>query len=116
MTTAQSKTNYLDVSWEYFGPPDEDGLRLKHTDVWYAVRPTAPGVAQVTYDDEILPGHQAVITTAWSINKAGLDLVYIYDRDDINGLRALLDAIELKMDQEDMASLQDTLDNHEEDE
>lgn len=114
MTASDPSRNYIDVEHEYFGPPDEDGLRTKRKDVWYAVRPTPPGIGLVTYDDAPLPGAQGVITTAWSINKAGLDVIYIYDRDDLNGLRALLDNIELKMDQEDMVALQKSLDNPEE--
>lgn len=108
-------SNYIDVSHEYYGLPDDDGLRAKRTDVWYAIRPTAPQISVVDHKSDPLPGHEVRITTAWMLGKAGLEVPYIYDRDDIAGLRRLLDAIELNMDREDMEELHRSLDNEEND-
>lgn len=97
--------NYIDVKFEYFGLPDEDGLRLRTTDVWFATRPSYPSYAVVTPDDKVLPGKESILQTAWLLDKAGLDRILIVDRDDINGLRALLDELEHDFDRRDMEDL-----------
>lgn len=97
--------NYIDVKFEYFGLPDEDGLRLRTTDVWFATRPSNPRYAVVAPDDSVLTGKESVLETAWTIDKAGMDRILIVDRDDINGLRALLDELEKDFDRRDMEEL-----------
>ena len=97
--------NYIDVKHEYFGAPDDNGFRLRSVDVWYATKPTVPQYGLVDYDDHKIEGAQADVKTAWSIAKAGQDTIYIFDRDDINGLRALLDKLELDFDRRDMEDL-----------
>lgn len=103
--------NYIGVEHEYFGPPDDADVRLRSRDIWYASRPSQPRYGLVDLSDEPIPGHQTSARTAWSIGKAGLESPYIFDRDDINGLRKLLDQIEQKMDADDMTAL--TEDFHE---
>jgi len=97
--------NYIDVKHVYFGAPDDNGFRLKSVDVWYATKPTTPEYGLVDYDDKNIDGAQAAITTAWAIAKAGQDNIYIYDRDDINGLRELLNRLEEDFDRRDMEDL-----------
>jgi hypothetical protein len=104
--------NYIDVKHEYFGAPDDDGYRLRSVDVWYATKPTIPQYGLVDYEDHKIEGAQADIKTAWTVAKAGQDTIYIFDRDDINGLRALLDKLELDFDRRDMEDL--TAEFHEE--
>lgn len=100
-----STEHYIDVHYEYYGLPDEDGLRIKSTDVWFATKSSAPDYVVVDYKDDPIPGYAQTIITAWSIHKAGLGDIFIVDRDDIQGLRCLLDSIEESMDRRDMASL-----------
>jgi len=106
MTTDPHSENYLDVKHEYFGVPDDNGFRLRSVDVWYAIKPSVPEYGLVDYNDKTIDGAQADVKTAWSIGKAGQDnLLYIFDRDDINGLRTLLDKLELDFDRRDMEEL-----------
>lgn len=119
MSDDNQEVKYLEVQHEYFGPPDDDGLRVRLVDVWFSVKPTNPRASVVTYDDKTLPGQEGKVTTPWTIEKAGLDRIQIYDRDDINGLRELLKRIEENFDRRDMEALQkslDAVDNDEEDE
>lgn len=98
--------NYIDVKWEYTGLPDENGLRLRTRDVWYATKPTVPEFHVVDKDDAPVPDHEVVVDTAWTIGKAGLNnIIIICDRDDINGLRALLNSLESEFDRRDMDKL-----------
>lgn len=97
--------NYIDVKHEYFGLPDEEGHRLRTVDVWYAIKPSLPEFNVVDYQDQTIPGSEAMVGTAWSIHKAGMSQIYIVDRDDINGLRRLLDELEHDMDRRDMEAL-----------
>lgn len=101
--------NYIDVKHEYFGLPNHDGHRLRTVDVWYAVRPSSPQFTVVDYEDTDLPGSKVDLETAWTVHKAGLDQIIIVDRDDINGLRRLLDEIEHGMDRRDMEALHASL-------
>ena len=97
--------NYIDVKFEYFGVPDDNGLRLRTRDVWYATKPTIPEFHVVDKDDNPVPEYEATVDTAWTIGKAGLPNIIICDRDDINGLRALLDSLEAEFDRRDMDKL-----------
>lgn len=106
--------NYIDVKFEYFGLPDEDGIRVRTTDVWFATRPASPHYALVAPDDSVLPGKETTVETAWFIDKAGMNRILIVDRDDINGLRALLDELEKDFDRRDMDSLHKSLDSEDE--
>lgn len=110
--------NYIDVTYEYYSAPDDDGMRLKSEDVWYATKPTPPSYALVDLKDRPVPGYEAQVKAGWSIHKAGLTTLFIFDRDDINGLRALLDKLEHDFDRRDMEDLQKQfkVDNDEEDE
>ena len=101
--------NYIDVKYEYFGVPDDNGLRLRTRDVWYATKPTVPEFHIVDNQDHPIPEFQADVTTSWTINKAGIGQVIIHDRDDINGLRALLDELEKDFDRRDMEALHASL-------
>ena len=101
--------NYIDVKHEYFGLPDNEGLRLRTRDVWYAMRPTVPEYHVVDKDDNIVPEWEASVDTAWTISKAGLSHVVISDVDDINGLRKLLDALEFNFERRAMEGLFDSL-------
>jgi hypothetical protein len=103
--TGTMTDNYIDIKHEYFGPPDDNGFRLRSVDVWYATKPTVPQYGLVDYDDKIIEGAQADVKTAWTVAKAGQDTVYIFDRDDINGLRELLNELELDFDRRDMEEL-----------
>lgn len=101
--------NYIDIKHQYFSAPDEDGVRLRTTDVWFATKPSSPSYATVDYNDKVFPGHEAEVTTAWSIDKVGLHKILIVDRDDINGLRRLLDELENYFDRKDMEALHESL-------
>lgn len=101
--------NFVEVKHTYFGTPNDDGLRVKSVDVWYAVRPSPPAYTVVDHTDaSIDKGTDPDIKTGWSVHKAGLPGLYIFDRDDINGLRELLDGLEQEFDRRDMESLMDT--------
>jgi hypothetical protein len=108
--------NYIDVSYEYFGTPDEEGNRPRFVDVWYATKPTAPQFSQVDNLGEAIIGHEARINTAWTLEKAGLDRIHIFDRDDVAGLRLLLDRLDAEFDRRDLEELHKSLDTDEEDE
>ncbi|UVG35225.1 hypothetical protein SEA_CECE_219 [Microbacterium phage Cece] len=98
--------NYIDARHEYLGEPNDEGVRVKRTDVWYAVRPTAPHLNLVTPDGEDDPDLQVDVTTAWTLHNASTTgPLIIVDQDDIDGLRKLLDAIEQKMHDENMDKL-----------
>ncbi len=97
--------NYIDVKFEYFGVPDDNGLRLRTRDVWFATKPTVPEFHVVDKDDEVIPEYKADVSTGWSIGKAGLQEILIVDVDDINGLRALLDTLEQEFEIRAMAEL-----------
>ena len=97
--------NYIDVKHEYFGLPDENGFRLRSVDVWFATKPSLPEYGLVTYDDELIDGAQADVKVAWTIGKVGQDAFYIFDRDDIDGLRELLNALEKDFEQREMEQL-----------
>lgn len=105
---------YLDVEHEYFTPPDEHNLRLRTVDVWYATRPSSPQQGLVDLKGEPvklsdgdgnLLDTEVIIQTAWSLHKAGQNPFYIVDRDDVAGLRKLLDKIDADFDRRDMESL-----------
>lgn len=102
--------NYIEAKHEYTGPHDDDGLRLRHVDVWYAHRPSAPGYVTIKHDDEPTEGPQAVVTTAWTLDRAGAERLTIFDREDIAGLRKLLDLLEEDFDRRDWEVLNSTLD------
>lgn len=110
--------NYIDVRHEYYGLPDEEGQRLKTTDVWYAVKPSLPEYSIVDYKDQDVPGNDIRVNTAWSLHKAGMSSIHIIDRDDIAGLRHLLNELEKDMDRRDMEALHEEfkLDNEDESE
>lgn len=111
--------NYLDVKHEYFGLPNDEGVRVRTVDVWYATRPTSPEFSIVNHLDQVIDDQEASVTTGWCIEKAGMDRIYIFDRDDINGLRALLDRLEQDFDRRDMDALHASMaevDNSDEDE
>lgn len=114
--TKDTDPKYLDVKWEYFGVPDDNGLRLRTRDVWYATKPTVPEFHVVDKDDHPIPEFQADVSTAWTLGKAGLNNILICDRDDINGLRALLDTLEAEFDRRDMDELHRQFDNADADE
>lgn len=97
--------NYIDVKYEYYGVPDDSGLRLRTRDVWFATKPTVPEFHIVDKDDEVVPEFEANVSTGWSIGKAGLQEILIVDLDDINGLRALLDTLEQEFEIRAMAEL-----------
>lgn len=97
--------NYIDVKYEYFGPVNDDGLRLRTRDVWYATKPTVPEFHVVDNKDKEIPEFTADVSTAWTIGKAGASQIHIVDRDDINGLRELLNVLERDMDRRDMDEL-----------
>lgn len=103
--TATVSDNYLDVKHEYQGLPNADGMRVRFVDVWFAVRPSAPSYDVVDNQGKPIPGGGVNIETAWSLHKAGLNQLFIIDRDDINGLRKLLDVIEQDMDRRDLEAL-----------
>lgn len=98
--------NYLESSHAYFSNPTEEGVRVKSEDVWYAVRPTPPKYDLVDYQDEHIPDAPVPeITTGWSLFKAGNQAFYIFDQEDIKGLRKLLDTLEQHFDAEAMEGL-----------
>jgi hypothetical protein len=97
--------NYIDVKYEYFGLPNDDGLRLRTRDVWFATKPTVPEFHIVDKDDNPVPEYEANVDTAWTIGKAGQTDFIICDVDDINGLRALLDALERDFERRAMEEL-----------
>lgn len=98
--------NYAEVRHEYFGAPDDSGVRRGTVDVWYAVRPSAPVIRFVDNKDDLIKGAPtAEFNTGWTLFKAGADSIYIFDRDDINGMRKLLDTLEADMDRRDMEDL-----------
>lgn len=100
--------NFVEVKHSYFSPPDDEGVRLKSTDTWYAVRPSPPVYSLVDYTDKAIPDSPtSAAVTGWSLHKAGLSQVYIFDRDDIRGLRVLLDALDAEFDRKDLESLMD---------
>lgn len=107
--------NYIDVKYEYFGLPDENGLRLRTRDVWFATKPTVPEFHVVDKDDNPIPEWNADVSTAWTISKAGLNNILICDVDDINGLRALLDKLEQDFEKRAMDELLSGFEQDEED-
>ena len=117
--TATHKTtvtdHYIDVHHTYLSQPDDQGLRQKSKDVWFATKPASPEFSLVGPNEEEL-GDQATVATAWTISRAGHPGVYIFDRDDINGVRALLDELDKDFDRRDMEKLMASLDNEDEDE
>ena len=105
MTAAPSNPNYLDIHHEYYGPPDDEGIRLRSVDVWFATKPSLPEYGLVDPMDKIIEGAQAEVKVAWTISKVGQDAFYIFDRDDIDGLRELLNALERDFERRDMEQL-----------
>lgn len=116
--------NYVSIEHEHFGLPSEDeehkGKRVRYRDTWYAVRPTPPQIDVVLPDGSSDPDVVVMTSVPWSIHQSGNLTIEITSRTDIDGLRKLLDALEAKMDQNDMAALmasvQDDLDNEDENE
>lgn len=106
MKTEPINPNYIESRHEYFGLPNDEGTRVRSVDVWFATKPSSPEYGIVDYKDRVIDSQVASVVTAWCVEKAGMDRVYIFDREDIKGLRFLLDRIEADFDRRDMESLQ----------
>lgn len=106
-TTSTVTDNYIDSKHEYFTPhPQDDEVQIKSVDVWYGIRPDPPQYSAVDLKGEDISGYEVEMNTAWRISKAGSgNDVYIYDREDIAGLRKLLDTLEDDFDRRDMEAM-----------
>ena len=84
--------NYIEVKNKYI---DSDGDTCE--DVWFAVRPTP---ATWTYKGRETGYTPELKDEAWVI-QPGSGSIGVWDKDDIAGLRKLLDAIEAQWEAED---------------
>lgn len=87
--------NYIEIVHEYDDSDTE--WHSESRDIWYAVRPTTPSYRQWKQGEpeEDWSDH-SLLHTSWSINGD----ISIYGKEDIAGLRKLLDAIEAQYEEE----------------
>jgi len=103
MTTSE---NYIEHHHHHMSAPSDEGFRTKNIDVWYATRPTVPSIEVINaFTEEVSDEFQFQAISPWTINMVGNPRVSVYGREDIRGLRGLLDAIEAQMDLEDLAKM-----------
>ncbi len=99
--------NYIEHLHEHYSPVTEDGVRVKAVDVWYAIQPTAPSRDLIdAFTEEKDPDVDIELFTPWTVYGVGHNgNIPIHGREDIAGLRGLLDKIEEKFDIDDFNTL-----------
>lgn len=85
-------TNYIEVVHEYIDEEHGDS----NQDVYYAVRPSVSRYRLNTENNPTGPDWSEMFDPGWALS--GGTSVYVYDKEDIAGLRKLLDAIEKELD------------------
>jgi len=99
-------TNYIDVRHEYDTPLAQEGFTMRRADVWYALRPSLPTFHVMDAEGNKVEDVEVSANLGWTLGQSGNgDGVMIFDRDDIVGLRKLLDALDLEFDRVDMERL-----------